>query len=83
MLVNDFRIIIQVKGGKVGVEADDEKIKTQDLASTCGILQILTGGMAMRQGNSLDEVKDSMWDIYQWAMQKLMDKWEEMELWDD
>ena len=55
MLVNDFRIIIQVKGGKVGVEADDEKIKTQDLASTCGILQILTGEMAMRQGNSLAE----------------------------
>ena len=46
-------------------------------------MQILAGEMALKQGRSLDDVKDAMLDIHLAAMQKLMDDQAERELWDE
>lgn len=81
--MNDFQIIIRSKRGKIGIDAGGEKITMEDLATACGIMQILAGEMSMRQGRSLDDVKDAMLDIHLAAMQKLMDDQEDRELWDD
>ena len=47
------------------------------------IMQILAGEMALKQGRSLDDVKDAMLDIHLAAMQKLMDDQAERKLWDE
>lgn len=81
--VNDFRVTIRAKNGKIGIDAEGEVIVLEDLATTCGIMQILAGEMALKQGRSLDDVKDAMLDIHLAAMQKLMDDQAERELWDE
>lgn len=81
--MNDFQIIIRAKQGNIGIDAGGEMITMEDLATTCGVIQILAGEMSMRQGKNLDEVRDAMLDIHLAAMQKLMDDQEERELWDD
>lgn len=81
--MNDFQIIIRAKHDRISIDAGGEKITMEDLATACGTMQIIAGEMSMRQGKSLDEVKDALLDIYLAAMQKLMDDQEERELWDD
>lgn len=81
--MNDFRVTIRAKNGKIGIDAKGEVIVLEDLATTCGIMQILAGEMALKQGRSLDDVKDAMLDIHLAAMQKLMDDQAERELWDE
>ena len=80
--MNDFRVTIRAKNGKIGIDAEGEVIVLEDLATTCGIMQILAGEMALKQG-SLDDVKDAMLDIHLAAMQKLMDDQAERKLWDE
>ena len=77
--MNDFRVTIRAKNGKIGIDAEGEVIVLEDLATTCGIMQILAGEMALKQGRSLD----AMLDIHLAAMQKLMDDQAERELWDE
>ena len=70
--MNDFRVTIRAKNGKIGIDAEGEVIVLEDLATTCGIMQILAGEMALKQGRSLDDVKDAMLDIHLAAMNMLM-----------
>ncbi|MGO4947598.1 hypothetical protein ACTQ50_14650 [Blautia sp. Sow4_E7] len=81
--MNDFRVTIRAKNGKICIDAEGEVIVLEDLATTCGTMQILAGEMALKQGRSLDDVKDAMLDIHLAAMQKLMDDQAERELWDE
>ena len=69
--MNDFRVTIRAKNGKIGIDAEGEVIVLEDLATTCGIMQILAGEMALKQGRSLDDVKDAMLDIFLAATARL------------
>ena len=81
--MNDFRVTIRAKNGKIGLDAEREVIVLEDLATTCGIMQILAGEMALNQVSPMADVKDAMLDIHLAAMQKLMDDQAERELWDE
>ena len=45
--MNDFRVTIRAKNGKIGIDAEGEVIVLEDLATTCGIMQILAGEMGL------------------------------------
>ena len=81
--MNDFQIIIRSKRGKIGIDAGGEKIEMEDLAVTCGVIQILAGEMALKMGKSIDDVHDALLDIHLSAMTKLQETAEETEMWNE
>lgn len=81
--MNDFQIIIRSKRGKIGIDAGGEKIEMEDLAVTCGVIQILAGEMALKMGKSIDDVQDALLDIHLSAMTKLQETAEETEMWNE
>lgn len=81
--MNDFQIIIRSKHGKIGIDAGGEKIEMEDLAVTCGVVQILAGEMALKMGKSIDDVQDALLDIHLSAMTKLQETAEETEMWNE
>lgn len=80
--MNDFRIFLQVKDGKLDVMAeDDSAISIKDLAETCGILYLLIGDICMRKGADLEQVKDSLTDMHQASILQLMMLWDDGSAW--
>ena len=68
----ESRLLIVLKGGKVEFQATN--IDMVELATMCGALEQLMGVEAIRRGKSLDDVKDSMLDIYFAAMRTLSEQ---------
>lgn len=64
-----MKLIIEVINGKVQMQA--ENMNMVDFAVICGALQQMAGLEAVKRGKTLDEVKDSLWDIYSAAMEGL------------
>lgn len=81
--MNNFELIIRARNGHVGVDAGGEKIKMEDLAVVCGVVQILAGEMSLRSGKDIEDVESAMLDIHLAAMLKVRETAEEMEMWSD
>lgn len=64
-----MKLIIEVINGKVQMQA--ENMNMVDFAVICGALQQMAGLEAIKRGKTLDEIKDSLWDIYAAAMEGL------------
>lgn len=64
-----MKLIIEVINGKVQMQA--ENMNMVDFTVICGALQQMAGLEAIKRGKTLDEIKDSLWDIYAAAMEGL------------
>mgnify|MGYP004525762019 CR=1 FL=1 len=82
--MNDFKVTLQVKNGKLDVSAeDDSRISMKELAETCEILYLLIGDICMRNGADLESVKDAFLELHQKTMLRLMERWDNGDTWDE
>ena len=68
-LVNDCKLLLQVKSGKVLIQA--EQCGMVELATMCGALEQLMGMEAINRGMDLEDVRTNMLDIHLAAMEAL------------
>ncbi len=67
--MKDCKLVITVTDDVVSIEGRD--ISVEEIATLTGFLQIFAGTEGLKRGLSLDDVKDTMLDIYLFAMETL------------
>lgn len=64
--MDDCKLIVTVRDGMAHFEGVD--VSMEDLARISGFLQVFVGTEGLRNGLSMDDVKDNMLDIHLAAM---------------
>lgn len=74
--MQDCSLRVTVRDDQIHFEAQD--VSLEGLANMAGFLQVFAGRESLKQGLSLDDIKDHMLDIHLAAMEAVeaqMEKW--------